>query len=53
MTYQELLTELTVIQGFIEKFKYDQNHQEEVVELKEQEQYLIERILEEQNKSKS
>lgn len=52
MTYQELLTELAVVQGFIEKFKYDPKHQEEVAELKEQEQYLIEQILEEESNAK-
>lgn len=51
MTYNELLTELAVIQAFIEKFKNetDTENREEVLDLKEQEQYLIDKILELQN----
>ena len=46
MTYNELLTELVVIQAFIEKFKNDDNNKEEFLDLKEQEQYLIDKIIE-------
>lgn len=50
MTYSELLTELSVIEAFIVKIQDDDNNKEELIELREQEEYLIAKISEYQEK---
>lgn len=50
MTYNELLTELAVVRAFITKLQYDDNLSEVLSELQEQEQYLLEKIEEFDNK---